>query len=99
TSCYRDWSSDVCSSDLKKNAFFGYNPPDVFFFQQGMMPAFSMNGQLLLGEKDSLALSPDGHGGSLRALDRSGALADMRDRGVEQDRKSVVQGKSVLLSL
>ena len=37
----------------------------------------------MLGEKDSLALSPDGHGGSLRALDRSGALADMRKRGVE----------------
>ena len=47
------------------------------------MPAFSMDGRLLLGEKDSLALSPDGHGGSLRALDKSGALADMRKRGVE----------------
>src|SRR5205807_8531481 len=32
---------------------------------------------------DSLALSPDGHGGSLRALHRSGALVDMRKRGVE----------------
>ena len=29
------------------------------------------------------ALSPDGHGGSLRALHVSGALADMRRRGVE----------------
>jgi len=38
---------------------------------------------VLLGEKDSLALSPDGHGGSLRALHRSGALEDMRHRGVE----------------
>jgi UDP-N-acetylglucosamine/UDP-N-acetylgalactosamine diphosphorylase len=37
----------------------------------------------LPAEKDSLALSPDGHGGSLRALDKSGALADMRKRGVE----------------
>ncbi len=68
---------------FKKNACFGYNPADVFFFEQGMMPAFSMDGKLLLGEKDSLALSPDGHGGSLRALDKSGALADMRKRGVE----------------
>src|SRR5712672_2311113 len=49
-----------------------------------MMPAFDMTtGQMLLAEKDSLALSPDGHGGSLRALDKSGALADMRKRGVE----------------
>jgi len=68
---------------FKKNASFGYNAADVFFFQQGMMPAFSMDGKLLLGEKDSLALSPDGHGGSLRALEKSGAVADMRKRGVE----------------
>jgi UDP-N-acetylglucosamine/UDP-N-acetylgalactosamine diphosphorylase len=68
---------------FKNNAFFGYDPSAVFFFPQGMMPAFSMTGDILLGEKDSLALSPDGHGGSLRAIDRSGALADMRQRGIE----------------
>jgi UDP-N-acetylglucosamine/UDP-N-acetylgalactosamine diphosphorylase len=38
---------------------------------------------MLLGERDSLALSPDGHGGSLRALKRSGALDDMKRRGIE----------------
>jgi UDP-N-acetylglucosamine/UDP-N-acetylgalactosamine diphosphorylase len=63
--------------------FFGLDSNDVFFFQQGMMPAFGTDGRLLLAETDSLALSPDGHGGSLRALQRSGALADMRGRGVE----------------
>ena len=36
------------------------DPADVFLFQQGMMPAFSMDGKLLLAEKSSLALSPDG---------------------------------------
>jgi UDP-N-acetylglucosamine/UDP-N-acetylgalactosamine diphosphorylase len=66
-----------------RNKHFGLDPKNIFFFQQGMMPAFSMNGQLLLAEKDSLALSPDGHGGSLRALYRSGAIADMHKRGVE----------------
>lgn len=68
---------------FEKHAFFGYPPSDVFFFVQGMMPAFSLDGQLLLAEKDSLALSPDGHGGSLRAIQKSGALADMKRRGVE----------------
>jgi UDP-N-acetylglucosamine/UDP-N-acetylgalactosamine diphosphorylase len=68
---------------FKKSGHFGYNPADVVFFQQGMMPAFAMDGKLLLAERDSLALSPDGHGGSLRALQVSGALADMRRRGVE----------------
>ena len=66
-----------------QHGYFGYSEKDIFFFQQGMMPAFSMNGQMLLAGDDSLALSPDGHGGSLRALQKSGALADMRSRGVE----------------
>jgi UDP-N-acetylglucosamine/UDP-N-acetylgalactosamine diphosphorylase len=65
-----------------KHNHFGYPPADVVFFQQGMIPAFSMDGKLLLAEKDSLALSPDGHGGSLTALKRSGALADMQRRGI-----------------
>jgi UDP-N-acetylglucosamine/UDP-N-acetylgalactosamine diphosphorylase len=65
-----------------KHNYFGYDASAVFFFQQGMMPAFAMDGKLLLGEKSSLALSPDGHGGGLRAIQRSGALADMQRRGV-----------------
>src|SRR5207248_7489660 len=68
---------------FEKHNYFGYPREDVFFFQQGMMPAFDFDGKMLLAEKGSLALSPDGHGGSLRALDRSGALADMRHRGVK----------------
>jgi UDP-N-acetylglucosamine/UDP-N-acetylgalactosamine diphosphorylase len=66
-----------------KHDYFGYPHNDVTFFQQGMMPAFDFAGKMLLAAKDSLALSPDGHGGSLRALAKSGALADMKKRGVE----------------
>ena len=68
---------------FRKNDYFGCDAADVIFFQQGMMPAFSLDGKILLAEKDSLALSPDGHGGSLSALERSGSLADMKRRGVE----------------
>lgn len=68
---------------FKEHHYFNYNPANVFFFQQGMMPAFAADGKMLLAEPDSLALSPDGHGGSLRALFVSGAVADMRKRGVE----------------
>jgi len=80
-------TSDV--NDTPTRAFFdrhdhfGYDPADIVFFQQGMMPAFDLDGRMLLSESGSLALSPDGHGGSLRALSKSGALADMQKRGVE----------------
>jgi UDP-N-acetylglucosamine/UDP-N-acetylgalactosamine diphosphorylase len=76
--------NDAATRDFfKKHGHFGYEPANIFFFEQGMMPAFSMSGEMLLADRDSLALSPDGHGGSLRALDKSGALADMRRRGIE----------------
>ena len=68
---------------FKQHNSFGLDERNIFFFQQGMMPAFSFTGEMLLAEKDSLALSPDGHGGSLTALKKSGALADMQKRGVE----------------
>ena len=42
------------------------------------------NGKVLLQAKDSLALSPNGHGGSLMALWKSGAIADMKKRGITQ---------------
>jgi len=67
---------------FKKHNFFGYDPKLVRFFQQGMIPAFNMQGEMLLSGKDSLALSADGHGGSLRALRKTGALDDMKARGI-----------------
>lgn len=68
---------------FRRNNFFGLNPKDVFFFVQGMMPVFDRRGKLLLAGKSTVAMSPDGHGGSLLALQKSGALADMAQRGVE----------------
>jgi len=64
--------------------YFGLDPQNIMFFPQGMMPSFDMRGKILLSEPHRLAMSPDGHGGSLRALYKSGALADMAQRGVEQ---------------
>ncbi|MEM8734189.1 MAG: UDPGP type 1 family protein [Planctomycetota bacterium] len=53
-------------------------------FCQGTMPAVDdETGKLLLAEKDSLALSPDGHGGLVAALDRNGCLAEAKERGIE----------------
>ncbi|MDY7108785.1 MAG: UDPGP type 1 family protein [Planctomycetota bacterium] len=66
------------------NNCFGLRPKNVFMFPQGMMPAVDAEtGRLLLAEKHGLALSPDGHGGSIKALRDSGAIEDMRARGIE----------------
>lgn len=69
---------------FRLHRYFGLDPDDVFFFKQGNMPAAdAATGRLLLAEKGALALSPDGHGGILAALKRSGALDDMARRGIE----------------
>ncbi len=66
-----------------RHRYFGLTPADVLFFQQGQMPAFLPDGCIALAERHRVALSPDGHGGSLRALAERGALADMRSRGID----------------
>ena len=43
----------------------------------------SETGKLLLTDKDRVAVNPDGHGGSIRALVASGAIDAMLARGVE----------------
>ena len=68
---------------FEENGFFGLGSGDVHFFPQGMLPAVDFEGKLLLESPSSLALSPDGHGGSLRALVRSGATAAMAERGID----------------
>ncbi|MDB5327103.1 MAG: UTP--glucose-phosphate uridylyltransferase [Phycisphaerales bacterium] len=68
---------------FEKHQYFGLDKSLIKFFPQGMMPAFDKGGDLLLASKDSLALSADGHGGSFRALRNSGALDDMKKRGIE----------------
>lgn len=68
----------------EKNGFFGMKASNVMFFAQEQMPAFGFDGKVLLQAKDSLALSPNGHGGSLMALWKSGAISDMKSRGVTQ---------------
>lgn len=68
---------------FEENAYLGLQREDVFFFSQGRMPAVDPAGRIVMAEKGAIAMSPDGHGGSLRALVRSGAVEEMRRRGVE----------------
>lgn len=66
-----------------EHRYFGLDPARVHFFRQGRMPAIDFDGRILLEAKDAIAMSPDGHGGSLRALHRSGALDLMRSEGID----------------
>jgi UDP-N-acetylglucosamine/UDP-N-acetylgalactosamine diphosphorylase len=60
----------------------------VRFFIQGQMPAVDGAGKILLAAKGQVALSPDGHGGTIDALAAPGpdggpsCLGEMRERGI-----------------
>lgn len=68
---------------FEANAHFGLQADQVHFFRQGRMPAIDLDGKILLSGKSSIAMSPDGHGGSLRALVRSGATKVMEDLDID----------------
>jgi len=64
-----------------ENNFFGLEPGRVRFFTQDMLPTLDTEGKLILAKKDEIAMNPNGHGGSIKALKDSGALHDMTARG------------------
>lgn len=70
-------------ANFRAENFFGLAERDVFFFQQGTMPAVDLaTGKLLLERPGKLFQSPNGHGGTLTALAETGLLADLKARGV-----------------
>jgi UDP-N-acetylglucosamine/UDP-N-acetylgalactosamine diphosphorylase len=68
---------------FQEHNYFGLSPERVHLFRQGRMPAVDFDGKILLESPSSIALSPDGHGGSLRALERSGSLDLMEREGID----------------
>ncbi len=69
---------------FKQNRFFGLNAQSVHFFPQGVLPAVSLDGRLILKDKVHLYTSPNGHGGSLKALSDSGLLTRLFESGYEE---------------
>ncbi|CAM4429791.1 UDP-N-acetylglucosamine pyrophosphorylase [Paenibacillus endophyticus] len=62
---------------------FGYPPEDVFFFQQQTMPVLDHNWKLIFAAEDELLVAPSGHGECFASLGKSGAIDDMKRRGLE----------------
>ena len=65
------------------NQCFGLSPDSVHFFSQGMWPALTKDGKIMLDAPGHIFMSPDGHGGIVSALRDRGMLADMAARGLE----------------
>ena len=76
-------NDDATRAAFSEAGWFGLDPASVRFVVQGTLPAVDrVTGQMLLEAPGRLALSPDGHGGLILALRRSGALDWLADQGV-----------------
>jgi UDP-N-acetylglucosamine pyrophosphorylase len=71
------------SDYLSDERFFGLPADRVFVFSQGMMPAVDRDGQLILAQIDRLAMSPNGHGGTISALRDAGLLEKLSELGAD----------------
>jgi len=63
--------------------FFGLGKSNVYFFQQGMLPCLTKEGKIILEAPNKVSVAPDGNGGIYPSLQQSGALQDMKTRGVK----------------
>ena len=76
-------NNDETYEFLEKNNYFGYNKEDVILFSQGELPLVDTDGKLLIGKDKLIKLASDGNGGTFSSLRKSGALADMKERGIK----------------
>jgi UDP-N-acetylglucosamine/UDP-N-acetylgalactosamine diphosphorylase len=67
-----------------KNRFFDLNKDNINFFQQGRLPSITPKGELILKDEISIFENPDGHGGSLKALNDSGLLTRLINNGITE---------------
>ncbi|CAG7854012.1 UDP-N-acetylhexosamine pyrophosphorylase AltName: Full=Antigen X; Short=AGX; AltName: Full=Sperm-associated antigen 2; Includes: RecName: Full=UDP-N-acetylgalactosamine pyrophosphorylase; AltName: Full=AGX-1; Includes: RecName: Full=UDP-N-acetylglucosamine pyrophosphorylase; AltName: Full=AGX-2 [Serendipita indica DSM 11827] len=74
---------------FKANNYFGLNPSNVIFFEQGTLPCLTMDGKVIMDAPDHIAVAPDGNGGLYAALrsplnpgEATTVLSDMGNRNV-----------------
>jgi UDP-N-acetylglucosamine/UDP-N-acetylgalactosamine diphosphorylase len=80
-------TSDANDTETKaffeEHKYFGMEPKTVRIFKQANMPAVGRDGKILMQSKHEIALSPNGHGGSIKALNDSGSLMWLRGNNVD----------------
>ena len=77
-----DANDAATRAHFEDHNYYGLDRNDVTFFVQGMWPALDGHGRIILEQPGHIFMSPDGHGGTLSALEKDGCLADMERRGI-----------------
>ncbi|KAM3736875.1 hypothetical protein ACB098_09G014600 [Castanea mollissima] len=77
------FTDDATHRFFESHRFFGLEPDQVTFFQQGTIPCVSKDGRLIMETSYRVAKAPDGNGGVYSALKSSRLLEDMATRGIK----------------
>ncbi|KAM6549065.1 hypothetical protein CsatB_020741 [Cannabis sativa] len=80
-------TSPFTDEDTRKffefHKYFGLEPEQVTFFQQGTIPCISKDGRFIMESPYKVAEAPDGNGGVYSALKSSNLMEDMSTKGVK----------------
>lgn len=68
---------------LAENKYFGYSEEYVHFFIQEMAPAVDENGKILLADKSTIAMSPNGNGGWFSSMCNAGLFTLIEREGIQ----------------
>ncbi|MCR5720391.1 MAG: UTP--glucose-1-phosphate uridylyltransferase [Lachnospiraceae bacterium] len=78
-----DKNNDETIEFFKEKNYFGYNPEFVHFFVQEKSPTTDKNGKILLEDKGVVSTSPNGNGGWLISLRKSGLDSIIEKNNIE----------------
>ncbi len=73
---------EVTKAYLEHYNYFGLPPSDVVVFEQGLLPAMTVEGKIIMELASKPALSPNGNGGLYAGLAKGKLIEDMQKRGV-----------------
>ena len=77
-------TEDATRAYIRRRGLPGVTAAQVRIVCQGVHPALTDEGKLILEDVDRIAMAPDGHGGCLKALRVTGTLAWLVNLGIEE---------------
>ena len=74
---------DATVEFFEAKQYFGLAKDSVYFFPQALFPAVDLKGKILMETKSRIVRTPNGHGGSLKALVDSGVTEKLCELGID----------------
>ena len=74
---------DETIEHFEQHDYFGLSSDQIVFFQQGVLPAISQDGKIILASASRIQTAPDGNGGCFKAFHQSEVFHQWQKLGIE----------------